>query len=687
MRPEDLLRLRWVADPQVHPDGRRIAFTLVAVDEAEDDYVSNIWLQEAAGGAARPLTGGRADGQPRWSPDGRQLAFLRKPAGEEPGAPQLHLLDLAGGEAVRLTQLSKGVSAPAWSPDGRRLAFLSRSPFPDAPAATPPPKAPGRIVTRPIWRMNGEGFIDWEQRDQIWLLDLDDGGPPRRLTDGPWAAGAPRWSANGQRLFYLGDPRPEPWFERGQNQLFSVEVLPASDAPVPASTCVADFGGSLGRFLELPDGSFAGLGQPAGDRIRSYDQPTLVCFGGPWPIGAARAPLTALDLDFGGGSVGSDQHPPRGGGSLPFAVAAEPGALLAVLGKEGAARLARLDPAAGTAQFLTGPDQEVYAGSISSDGRRAALALGEHEHPGRLFTLDLAGTGARPELLFDPNSAVLASARLGEVDTFWLPSFDGRPIQCWLFKPPEFDPGGRYPLILQIHGGPHTAYGVGFYHEFRVLAAAGYLVLACNPRGSTTYGQDFADCIQYAYPGDDAKDLLAVLDQVCHRPYVDSERLGVTGGSGGGLLTNWLVAHDGRFKAAISQRCVADWLGFFHSADFCMFSPFWFRDVAHRDPASYLDRSPFLLAEQVNTPLLLIHSEEDWRTPIGQSEAMFRALKAARKPVAMLRFPGENHELSRSGAPSRRVQNQEAILRWFDHWLKGVEAAEFGLPLPESAPS
>lgn len=677
MWSEDLLRFRWLADPQIDPAGGRVAFTLVWVDEEADDYASSIWLQEADGGPPRPLTQGRADSQPRWSPDGRRLVFLRKAPGQD--APQLHLLELDGGEARCLTQLSKGASAAAWSPDGRKLAFLSRSPYPDEADTKAPPKAPGRLVTRPVWRMNGEGFIDWERRDQVWLLSLDAEEGPRRLTAGPWAAGAPRWSPDGNRLFFTGDPRPEPWFERGRNQLFAVPIAVQDGAEATAPDLVADFGGSLGPFLPLTNGGFAAIGQAATERIRSYEQPGYLSLAGTWPIREAHTPLADSDLDFGGGAVGSDQHPPRGGGALPLAAGATEGDVLAVLGHEGAARLTRLRSAEAATTFLTGPDSEVYAATVSGDGSRAALAMGDLGHPGRLFLLDSQTDGAEPQALFDPNESLLAERALGDVESFWLPSFDSRPIHCWLVKPPDFDPAARYPLILQIHGGPHTAYGVGFYHEFRVLAAAGYLVLYCNPRGSTTYGQEFADCIQYAYPGDDAKDLLAVLDQVQARPYVDSSRLGVTGGSGGGLLTNWLIAHDHRFKAAISQRCVADWLGFFHSADFSMFSPFWFRQVAHRDPAEYLDRSPYLLAEQIDTPLLLIHSEEDWRTPIGQAEAMFRALKAARKPVAMLRFPGENHELSRSGAPSRRVQNQAMILRWFDHWLKGVEAPEFGL--------
>jgi dipeptidyl aminopeptidase/acylaminoacyl peptidase len=220
-------------------------------------------------------------------------------------------------------------------------------------------------------------------------------------------------------------------------------------------------------------------------------------------------------------------------------------------------------------------------------------------------------------------------------------------------------------------------YGVSFFHEFHLLAAAGYVVLYTNPRGSTTYGQEFGNIIQYRYPGDDARDLLAGVDELLKRGYVDAKRLGVTGGSGGGLLTNWIVTQTDRFAAAVTQRCVSDWMSFYSSADFTLFTPTWFRKPPFEDPQEYLERSPVTLASRIRTPLMIIHSEEDWRTPIGQGEAMFRALKQQRKPAVMIRFPGENHDLSRSGTPSRRVQNVRHIRQWFDHWLLGKTVKEY----------
>jgi dipeptidyl aminopeptidase/acylaminoacyl peptidase len=337
----------------------------------------------------------------------------------------------------------------------------------------------------------------------------------------------------------------------------------------------------------------------------------------------------------------------------------------------------RVELASGRVEELNPPGLDIVAGTASQDGQRWALTAGSLTSPGDLYAFGAADRSLRK--LWAPNDALLSEVALGEIEEFWYPSFDGRKIQAWIVKPPEQGAAGKPPLVLEIHGGPHTAYGVGFFHEFHVLAAAGYAVLYTNPRGSTSYGQEFADVIQYAFPGDDAKDLLAGVDAALARGWGDEQRLGVTGGSGGGLLTNWLVAHSDRFAAGITQRCVADWASFYYSADFAMFMPFWFRRSPFEDPEEYRARSPVAFAEKIDTPLMVIHSEDDWRTPIAQGEAMFRALKRLRKPTVMIRFPGESHELSRSGMPARRVENQQHIRRWLDRWLLGKPAPEYGV--------
>ena len=389
--------------------------------------------------------------------------------------------------------------------------------------------------------------------------------------------------------------------------------------------------------------------------------------------------LTArYDFDIAEG-ISSDQHPPRGGGGGPaLAFSPDGRTLYTTVGRDGAAMLAAVDAATGEVTELTDPRHEVIGASATPDAAHWALTLGDPLHPGVLCAFD---TGTRTvRKLWDPNEGLLAGLESGAVEEFWYPSFDGRKIQAWIVKPPHFDPRRRYPAILEIHGGPHTAYGMGYFHEFQQLAGAGYVVLYTNPRGSTTYGQEFGNIIQFHYPGDDERDLMVGVDSLLKRGYVDAKRLGVTGGSGGGLLTNWIVTHTDRFGAAVTQRSVSDWASFWASADFTLFEPTWFKKPPYEDPRDYAERSPVTYAAAIHTPLMIIHSEEDWRCPIGQGEAMFRALERQRKPVVMVRFPGESHELSRSGTPSHRVQNQHHIRAWFDKWLLGKPIHEYDGP-------
>jgi dipeptidyl aminopeptidase/acylaminoacyl peptidase len=673
VRDDDLLRFTWIADPRMSPDGARIAFTRVWVDAAADEYRTALSIAEPDG-TVRPLTFGPGDAQPRWSPDGRFLAFVRSPGGKEPA--QLFVLPLAGGEAARVCRLAKGASEPAWSPDGRRIAFLSgTNPALDEPEKEKPKHEPGRVVTRPVFRDNDEGFLDLDHMRQVWVVEVEN-GTPRPITTGPFVCGPPRWSADGARIQFVSDRRPEPWFGLDASVLYAVTPDRASPAATDDLEVVVDYGGLISAFTGDDRGRIAALGYRNGLEPRSYVLPRLLRCEGPLPRREARDAAPECPDEFGGSLI-ADQHPPRGGGAVPLAYAGDGRSVLCALARHGGASLARVELESGAVTPLTPPDRDLIAGTASADGRHWALTFGSTSRPGDLYRLD-AESGALARV-WAPNEAAFADLALGEVEEFWYPSFDGTRIQAWLVKPPGFDPARKYPLVLEIHGGPHTAYGCSFFHEFHHLVGAGYLVLYSNPRGSTTYGEAFANCIQYRFPGDDARDLLAGVDTVLARGYVDPARLGVAGGSGGGLLTNWLITQTDRFAAAVTQRCVADWASFCYSADFTMFVPFWFRQPPYADPREYLDRSPVAFAERITTPLMIIHSEEDWRTPIGQGEAMFRALKQQRKPAVMVRFPGENHELSRSGTPSRRVQNQRHIRAWFDRWLLGVPAPEYGV--------
>jgi dipeptidyl aminopeptidase/acylaminoacyl peptidase len=283
-----------------------------------------------------------------------------------------------------------------------------------------------------------------------------------------------------------------------------------------------------------------------------------------------------------------------------------------------------------------------------------------------------AGEGAAPKKLTSFNDALFGDLSMNEPEEIWYSSFDGKKIQGWILKPPGFDPQKKYPLILQIHGGPHSAYGNTFTHEFQWMAAKGYVVLYTNPRGSSNYGQDFGNVIQFNYPGDDYKDLMAGVDEMLKKGYIDEKQLGVTGGSGGGLLTNWVVTQTTRFKAAVSQRDISDWANFWYTADFTLFTPTWFHKAPFEDPAEFAKRSPITYVAKIQTPLMFILGDEDFRTPPSAGgEDLFRALKYLKRPTVMVRFPGESHELSRSGRPWHRVERLQHIVGWFDKYLTG----------------
>ena len=670
MREDDVLRMVWNADPQISPDGRRVAFTRVWVDAEADEYRTQVWIAESEA-AARPLTSGGYDRQPRWSPDGRWLAFVRKSEASKPG--QIHLLPIAGGEATPLTALEGGAADPAWSPDGRRVAFVSpHHAVLDAPDRKRPKNEPGRVVLKPVFRENDIGFYDEQRKDHVWVIERT-GGTPRPLTAGSFAENGPRWSRDGRWIYFVSDRRSEPWFGPEESKLWAVSPDLETPTEGDALQLVVDSPGGIVAWTEALDGTIA-LIATRFEGPRSYEQPELSLARGPWP----RRELTRLapgyDFPFGE-AISSDQHPPRGGGECPLAFTLE-GDVVTRVGKHGSSLLVKVR--GDQVSELTAAGQDLIAGTASADASRWALTIGTPQRPGELTRFDL---GSRATETLDRPNPWLDEVALGEVEEFWYPSFDGTQIQAWVMRPAASvaRDGVRPPVVLEIHGGPHTAYGFGFFHEFHVLAGAGYAVLYTNPRGSTTYGQAFANVIMYRFPDEDARDLMAGVDALVARGGVDGERVGVTGGSGGGLLTNWLIVQSERFKAAVTQRCVSDWAGFYYSADFAMFTPFWFKKPPFEDPDEYRERSPVTFASRITTPLMVIHSEEDWRTPIGQGEAMFRALKQQNKVAVMIRFPGENHELSRSGAPSRRVQNQEHIRRWFDRWLMDKPAPEYGV--------
>ena len=663
----DIYQFKWVADPRISPDGSLAAYTLVQVADKHDKYETSLWVVATDGQSApRRLTSGPRDNAPRWSPDGRTIAFVR--ATSDTGAAQIYLLSLAGGEPRQLTNLAKGAGAAIWSPDGQTIAFGSTQLASD----TAPPdkdKSDVHVVTRAVYRSNDRGWLDPTRHDHIWAVDVDlKADAPAKaheVTSGNYDEDEAQWSRDGSQLLFTSDRVDEPYYDNPDDDAFAV---PKAGGPMAT---VIDIDGPIRNVAVSPDGktyAFAGWVNPA--KRQSYTQSAVFVSSD----GKAVTKLTSGEAEIGSAVTG-DQAPPRGGGGNPLLWSADGKSLYMAMTLHGRSNIMRIDVATKAVEPVTTGAHDIIAYSATPTASRFALTLSDGTHLTELYALDPASKQLTQ--LTHVNDALFSQLTLSTPERITYKSFDGTPIEAWIIKPPDFSASKKYPLILNIHGGPHAAYGETFFHEFQVMAARGYVVLAPNPRGSTTYGESFGNIIQYHYPGDDYKDLMVGVDTVIKRGYIDEKRLGVTGGSGGGLLTNWVVTQTHRFAAAASQRSIADWAAWWYTADFTLFTPSWFREPPFKDPQEYAARSPITYIQNVTTPLLLVEGESDSRTPSGSGGyTMFRALKAMHKTAVMVVFPGETHELSRSGKPVHRVARLDHIIDWFDKYLENKQVSE-----------
>ncbi len=687
-RPEDLYRLSVPFDPRLSPDGRLVAFTVKRTAIGRDGYRYAIWLAATDGsGPARQVTlGSRADRHPRFSPDGRTLAFIsdrRLQVEEEPDRPkeakdrldcdQLFLLPLDGGEARRLTDLPRGVTDVAWAPDGRSLAVLSSSrgatmaedtrrwgrPAKPKPGETP--LSDYRYIDRLAYQYNGIGFID-DHDAHLWVVDAAT-GEARSLVAGPTAEGQPAWSPDGSRIAFTANRRPQPDID-GRSSVYVVDV---------ASREVTTIAGGA-------DALFAGP-------VWTLDGATILVTGERFPRGYYRTGIWAFAAD------GSDAGP-GGGTDLLAESGLKPDAALNsdVTPAEGTRVVASAD---GRTVLFTAPvdgSYELWRVGLDGGGEPVRLTDGRHYLSG----WDAAPAGDRdlvaairsdattlPEVVaFEAGATArgmkarrtltVLNAELGgeiawvePVDRRW-PS-DGREIQAWLYPAGP----GRQPMVLEIHGGPHTLYGHAPILEWQVLAGSGISVLASNPRGSEGYGEAFNRANLGDWGDGPMADVLAGVDQAIDEGLADPDRLGVTGGSYGGYLTNWIVGKTDRFKAAITCRSVVDMRLLFLTGDIS--GAEWARVEFGRSPweePEYFDSiSPLSVAENIRTPLLVQHSERDLRTTVAQAEALFTVLRSLRRPVRFMRVPEESHELTRGGVPYRRAENLVQVRDWFVHFL------------------
>ncbi|HLZ71967.1 MAG TPA: S9 family peptidase [Dehalococcoidia bacterium] len=645
MQPDDLFRIRWLADTQISPNGAQVAFTHTLLDETEDDYRAQIWLAGTDGSGATPLTNGpRRDGAPRWSPDGAWLAFTSRRGDDE--KEQLYVLPTRGGEARALSKHTGGVAAPAWSPDGKSVCVVGKVSLTEepAPVSNNSKKAPRpRVFTTLKYKLNAEGFI-YDRRKHLYIAGLDGGF--RQLTDGDFSDDEPAWSPDGRRIVFVSARHENRDFDR-VSDLFTVDVVSGAIEQLTDGTM------TVASPAWSPDGlSIAFLGYRGPDDGPRHSRLWLI-----EPGGTARCLSESLDLNLNTG--------------LPPVWAPDGRSILVGAHDRGAVPLLRIDATSGTVTRLIEGERTIASYSTSDDGRIAFVASTPAE-PAEVFLAEADGTGERR--LTGLNDEWAAQRRLASAERLTADG-PGGPVDAWLVRPADYRPGQAHPLLVNIHGGPFMQQGWAFHDEYQVQAGAGFGVIYCNYRGSSGHGEAFARSIVGEPAIKEAEDVLATLDHaLATLPDIDRGRLGVLGGSYGGYLTSWLIGHTDRFAAACSERAINNRLSKAGTDDINT-SWAYFRTEPWRDPQLFLRLSPLMYAEQMTTPLLILHSEEDLRCPMEQAEQLFTALKRLRRDVTFVRFPGENHELTRNGKPSHRVERFEILLAFFTDRMQIASSA------------
>ncbi len=648
MHPTDLARLRTVSDPRLHPDGERVAFVVRELDLDEDRYVSRVWLWD--GRDARPFTHGPTDSGPRWSPDGSRLAFVRKDDDDE-AKPQVAVMPADGGEARVLTDFPLGAGAAEWSPDSATLCVVGTTWIEElADLDDDERQRRARRITHPQWNLDNEGWRH-DRRRHLYLVDPDstDDAEPSLLTPGEFDEGAPRWHPDGDRIAFLSARHEERHLDAG-NQAWTVGVDGGDAEPL------VDVG-SWSSVTFRPDGVVHLVGDTD-----------------PW---AWPSVATAYRLEGDGSLTDLTGHLDRS--VAPYSPSCAPNEplwigderFLTLLEDRGRVRVVAVD-ADGTTTDVLGGDRCITGLAPNADGSSIAFTATDPTDPGELYRWD--GSGERA--LTSVNAAFRDEVPLAEPVHFTYER-DDVDIDCWIYLPHGDE---QVPLLFNIHGGPASQYGWYFFDEFQVYAGSGYGVVATNPRGSSGLGLDWLRAVVGVWHTEDPPDLgdlRAAVDVALERePRLDGDRLGVMGGSYGGFITGRLIAVDHRFDSAIVERGLLSWPSFAGTSDIGTYFDRMY--VGEQLPEGYerlWRASPVAYAHQVETPTLVLHSENDLRCPIEQAEQYFVALQRHGVTSEFVRFPGEGHELSRSGDPKHRVERFEVVLDWHGRHLD--------VPVPE----
>lgn len=654
MKPDDLYRIAWAGECDISPDGKRVAYVQTHLDRETDAYTSAIWVAPIGGGEPRKFSAGaKRDTAPRWSPDGRWLAFLSE-RGEE--KPQIALMPADGGESRLLTKLPFGAGAASWSPDSTRIAFSAKTGTPPDP--DPKKARPFRRISGLKYKLNGEGFV-YDRRAHLFVVALAGDSGPLQITDGDWNDTQPAWSPDGAWLAFVSA-------RHGQREYDTL-----SDVWVAGSS------GQDVRCLTSTNGGCAAPSwSPAGDEVAYLFRAERVGNTVPYRCaadGTAHRPADpAFDRQTGGSAAFGALLPPRWrpDGSL-LAIAEDRGTVNPVI-----------FPPAGAAAWLSRERRTIASFSSDASGTIAAVVSSRPRSPAEVSLIEVETGWER--VLYDPNSTLSTEVALAGAEHFAVETEPGVTIDCWTMKPAGFEDGKRYPVLLSIHGGPFTQYGETFFDEFQVFSGAGYGVVFCNPRGSSGGSTAFGRAVVGCMGGPDYHDVMTAFEAALVRiPWADQSRLGAIGGSYGGFMTSWIIGHSRRFQAAVSERAVNDWYSMQGASDIGgTFNESYLGEDAfiQGDLQAVLRQSPLSYANEMHTPVLILHSEDDLRCPMVQAELLYVTLSQLGRDVEFVRFPDENHELSRNGRPSHRTARFGVILDYFARKLGSSGNSEIASP-------
>ncbi len=654
---DDLFRLKLVGSPELSPDGARCVITVQRTEKEKNSAYTDLYLIELGAGEVRRLTeGDYSDGSPKWSPDGRTLAFI---SGRSESS-QIHLMPMNGGDSLKLTKLEEGaVSGVEWSPDGSKILFFHRE-FEEVDRKKSREErqkqklsSPVRVVETAHYRLDGVGWLG-ATRAHLHTVTVAT-GEVKQLTKGVQHVGSATWSPDGKHIAYTLYP------DELKHHLCKLCVIPAEGGKV--------------RVIETPPG-------PKGALKWSPDGKLLVYVGylaesDPWGAyndhvwvvpadGSGAARDITPDLDRTVSPFTLCDTAGAGGGGLTFS--ADGKSVDVFIADEGATPIVRAPLKGGKREVLLGGFVHHYAKSREVGGKIVVCSQTPTD-PGEAYLLTL-GKG-KPKKLTGFNDDLLRELDLPTPEAFWVACKEtGRKIQGWILKPPGFQPGRKHPMLLEIHGGPHTQYGAGFFHEFHWFAAQGWVLVYTNPAGSQGYGEAFMQALRNHWGEADFPELMAAVDKVLGKGYIDEKRLGVTGGSYGGYMTNWVVGNTNRFCVAATQRCVSNMLSMWGNSDHPMQPDGYFEGNAWSKNETLWRLSPIRFVENIKTPLLVVHSEGDLRCNVEQGEQMYSALKVLRKKTRFVRLPREAfHGVSRGGPPDLRQRRLEELTRWIGEHL------------------